>query len=85
MADTAAITAAVTRIIQEVTGIDAETITPEMTLSGDLGVDSLGLVDIAVRCGQSFHLPLDDSVLAGLVTVADVVSFVETTQPAAAE
>jgi acyl carrier protein len=51
----------------------------EITLASDfeeIGVDSLSRVDLVVAMERQFDVVISDSVLAGLVTVQDLASFV---------
>lgn len=64
------------KLIEKVSGIDAQTVTEDKRLE-DLGVDSLDRIEIAVRAEEEFGKRIDDEDVAGLVTVADAVTFLE--------
>lgn len=58
-------------------GIKADLITMEATLSDDLGINSLELADLVYKCEESFDIVIDDDALSGLLTVGDVVEYIE--------
>lgn len=58
-------------------GIKADLITMEATLSDDLGINSLELADLVYKCEESFDIVIDDDALSGLLTVGDVVNYIE--------
>ncbi|PWL98740.1 MAG: acyl carrier protein [Clostridiales bacterium] len=57
----------------------SETITAEMELKGDLGIDSLGLVELVVDLEERFNIEFDESDLdpANLKTVGSIYSLVD--------
>ena len=46
-------------------------------LVGDLGIDSLGVMELIADIEDKFHLSVPDDALAGLETIDNVVSSVE--------
>jgi acyl carrier protein len=66
----------VVNIISDATGLDAPMITPESTIDG-LGIDSLSLIDICVRCEEEFGVRITDEDALGWRTIADMVDFVD--------
>lgn len=58
-------------------GIDADKITPESNIIKDLGLDSLDIVDMLMKVEETFGVTIDDSDVAEMKTVADVVRFIE--------
>lgn len=64
-------------ILVEEMDISAELIVPEAELMNDLGFNSLELADLVVLCEEKFNISFDDSVLATLLTVGDVVAYLE--------
>ncbi|WP_075726959.1 acyl carrier protein [Corynebacterium aquilae] len=62
--------------IAEATGLVVDEIPEGADLSKDIGVDSLSMVDIAVRLEDSFGVRMDDGVMAGLSSAADLAEFV---------
>ncbi len=64
-------------ILVEEMDISAELIVPEAELMNDLGFNSLELADLVVLCEEKFNISFDDSVLPTLLTVGDVVAYLE--------
>jgi len=58
-------------------GIDAEKITPGASLTDDLEIDSLDMVELTLALEDALDLRLPDEELEGIVTVKDVISLVE--------
>lgn len=58
-------------------GIDEEKVTPESDIIKDLGLDSLDIVDMLMSVEETFGVTIDDSDVAEMKTVADVVKFIE--------
>ena len=57
--------------------VDANVITPEAQLAGDLGVNSLELADLVLLCEDKFGVSISDDDIRGFVTVNDVVTYLE--------
>lgn len=64
-------------LLVEEMDINAELITPEAELMNDLGFNSLELADLVVLCEEKFNIIFDESVLPTLITVGDVVAYLE--------
>lgn len=58
-------------------GIKESLISMDATLSDDLGINSLELADLVYKCEESFDIVIDDDALSGLLTVGDVVNYIE--------
>ena len=58
--------------------IDAEDITLEAELSGDLGINSIELADLVMLCEDKFGIEIEDTDINRFVTIGDVVSYLET-------
>lgn len=58
-------------------GINADLITMDAELSGTLGINSLELADLVYKCEETFGIVIDDDAVSGLVTVGDVVKYLE--------
>jgi acyl carrier protein len=71
-----AIRAKVKECIQKVTGIDAATISDSAAYVGDLGLDSLSILEIAVSVEEHFKFHATDEELASTRTVDDTVELV---------
>ena len=57
--------------------IDPELITPEAEMLTSLGLNSLELADLIVTCEEKFGIVFEDEDLASLITIGDVVSYIE--------
>ena len=58
--------------------IDADDITLEAELSGDLGINSIELADLVMLCEDKFDIEIEDTDINRFVTIGDVVSYLET-------
>ena len=58
-------------------GIDADKVKPESDIIKELGLDSLDIVDMLMKVEETFGVPIDDSDVVEMKTVADVVRFIE--------
>ena len=56
----------------------------ERTVISELGIDSLGMLEIVGSMERQLRIQLPDEALAGIQTVADLISLVEKKQFAAA-
>ena len=65
-------------ILAELSGINIEDIKDEYTLIADLGLDSLGLVELLVETEDRFEIVLDESDMNpfDLTTVSDYIDLV---------
>lgn len=79
------ITEGIAEIIQEVTaGNVTETVSQEASLRDDLDIDSLAIVEIAVRVEEAFGVKIPNSTLDGFATVGDMVRHVARRMPSSA-
>lgn len=58
-------------------GVDADSITMDAELAGDLGINSLELADLVYSCEEKFDITIDDEDLHKFRTVGDVVKYLE--------
>ncbi len=58
--------------------IDAEDITLDAELSGDLGINSIELADLVMLCEDKFGIEIEDTDINRFVTIGDVVNYLET-------
>jgi acyl carrier protein len=65
------------KIINEITGIPANEVTPEKSFVDDLDIDSLSMVEIAVAAQDEFGVEIPDDQLKNLKTVKDVLTFIQ--------
>lgn len=57
--------------------VNAEDISMEAELSGDLGINSLELADLVYICEEKFNIEIEDEDLHNFTTVGDVVRYLE--------
>lgn len=57
--------------------VEQETITAQTNIREDLGADSLDLVDMLMSLEDEFDVEIPDEEIEKLVTVGDVVAFIE--------
>ena len=57
--------------------INADVITMEAELAGDLGINSLELADLVYSCEEKFDITINDEDLHKFITVGDVVKYLE--------
>ena len=67
----------VKQILVDELQIDENDITLEAELAGDLGINSIELADLVMLCEEKFNIEFDDDELHTLVTVGDVVNYLE--------
>jgi acyl carrier protein len=60
--------------------IDPETITMETNLVDDLGADSLDVVELIMSVEDEFGIVINDDSAANLLTVRQIVDFIEKMQ-----
>jgi acyl carrier protein len=63
--------------INQVTGIDAGTISDRASFTDDLGLDSLSILEIAVNVESHFKFQATDEELSSIRTVEDTVELVK--------
>ena len=57
--------------------IDENLITPDAEMISSLGLNSLELADLIVMCEDRFGIVFEDEDLASLITIGDVVAYIE--------
>ena len=67
----------VKNLLVEELQVDAAAITPEAELSADLGINSIELADLVMLCEEKFDVSIDDDDIHTLLTVGDVVNYLE--------
>jgi acyl carrier protein len=65
------------KIISEQLEVDQSIISETSTITGDLGADSLDLVDLAMSIEDEFDIELSDDALEKIKTVSDLVAYIE--------
>ena len=67
-------------LINEETGIAADTVTPEKSFTDDLDIDSISMMTIVVNAESKFDVEIPDSEVENLKTVQDAVNFIAAAQ-----
>ena len=67
-------------IIVEQLSVNAEQVTPEAKFIEDLGADSLDIVELVVAFEEEFGIEVPDGDAEKLLTVGDVVKYIEDKQ-----
>lgn len=65
------------KVLIDAINVDEEEIKPEAKLNGDLGIDSLAAVELALELENEFDIRIEDEELAKLETVQDVIDIIE--------
>jgi len=65
------------QILVEEMNINEADVTLDAEFTNDLGFNSLELADLVVMCEEKFDIEFDDEVLPTLLTVRDVVNYLE--------
>lgn len=65
-----------TLLVEEM-NINEKDITLDAELINDLGFNSLELADLVVLCEDKYNLTFDDKELSKLLTIRDVVNYLE--------
>lgn len=67
----------VKEVIAEELELEKGIIKPESVITADLGADSLDVVELIMKLEEKFELEIPDEDAEKLITVEDVVKFVE--------
>ena len=65
------------KIISEQLEVDQNIVTENASITGDLGADSLDLVDLAMSIEDEFDIELSDEALEKIKTVGDLATYIE--------
>ena len=65
------------QIIAEHMGVRLEEVIPEAKFEGDLGADSLDLVELTMALEAEFKIEISDEEAAKLLTVGDVFEYIK--------
>ena len=65
------------KIISEQLEVDQSIISETSSITGDLGADSLDLVDLAMSIEDEFDIELSDEALEKIKTVGDLAVYIE--------
>jgi acyl carrier protein len=64
-------------IIVDKLGVDESEITPTASFTNDLGADSLDTVELIMEFEKEFGISIPDGDTTKIVTVGDVISYIE--------
>ena len=64
-------------IVEEVTGVKKDEVTPDKNVVDDLDVDSLSMVEIAVQTEDKYGIEIPDERMRGMRTVRNVVDYIK--------
>ena len=65
-------------IISEYVGVPANQIDSKMSLSGDIGLDSFGLISLLCSIEDAFNVKIPDNELSNFQTFEDLANYVTT-------
>ena len=68
----------VKNLLVEEMSINEADIVPDAELMNDLGMNSLELADLVMLCEENFDMTFDENDLPKIVTVKDLVNYLET-------
>ena len=57
--------------------VEEEKVTPEASITDDLGADSLDIVDLVMSLEEEFDLEIPDDQVENIKTVGDIVKYIE--------
>ncbi|GAC1656674.1 MAG: acyl carrier protein [Vulcanimicrobiaceae bacterium] len=69
----------VKKIIVEQLGVDEDEVTPEASITDDLGADSLDQVELVMAFETEFNIDIPDEEAEKIKTVGDAVSRIDST------
>ncbi len=65
------------KLLVEEMQIEEDKITPDAELVNDLGFNSLELAELVIHCEETYDVEFDEETAKNLVTVNDVVKYIE--------
>ena len=71
------ITSRVKEIIVEQLGVAADEVVPEASFVGDLGADSLDIVELIMALEEEYQLEIPDEEAEKMQKVDDVIAYIE--------
>ena len=67
----------VKKLLVEELRVNADDVTMEAQLAGDLGINSLELAELIFECEKEFDITIDEEDLHDISTVGDIVKYLE--------
>lgn len=74
------ILAGLAELVNEETGIAADTVTMDKSFTDDLDIDSISMMTVVVNAEEKFDVKIPDDEVQNLKTVGDAVTFIEKAQ-----
>ena len=74
------ILAGLAEIVNEETGLDAESVQMDKSFTDDLDIDSLSMMTIVVNAEDKFGVRIPDEEVKSLSTVGDAVNYISANQ-----
>ena len=74
------ILAGLAEIVNEETGLDAESVQLDKSFTDDLDIDSLSMMTIVVNAEDKFGVRIPDEEVKNLATVGDAVNYIAANQ-----
>jgi acyl carrier protein len=72
--------AGLAELVNEETGLAAESVQMDKSFSDDLDIDSISMMTIVVNAEDKFGVKIPDEEVKNLVTVADAVNYIADNQ-----
>jgi acyl carrier protein len=72
--------AGLAELVNEETGLAAESVQMEKSFSDDLDIDSISMMTIVVNAEDKFGVKIPDEQVKNLITVADAVNYIADNQ-----
>lgn len=70
----------VTKVIVDRLGVEESEVKPAASFTGDLGADSLDVVELVMELEDEFDMEISDEDAEGMSTVGDAVAYIEKNQ-----
>lgn len=70
----------VTKVIVDRLGVEESEVKVEASFTGDLGADSLDVVELVMELEDEFDMEISDEDAEGMATVGDAVTYIEKKQ-----
>lgn len=65
------------KMLMEELQIEESKIVPDANLSTDLGINSIELAELVMRCEETFNIEIEEDALQNFATIGDVVAYLE--------
>ena len=67
-------------LVTDRVGVEEDRVTREMTFQGDLGADSLDVVELVMELEDNFGVQIADEDIETIVTIDDIVKYIKAHQ-----